>query len=95
MSSSEEIQEVFEQDIAEKTRIIGVHKLLDCLDGFQVKDFPENLVSATDRDLLRRIFEKDKDWQQYGDYYTLISEEDKKRLGEIICKIADAEAEDG
>ena len=93
MSSSEEIQEVFEQEIAEKTRIIGVHKLLDCLDGFQIKDFPEDLVSAKDRALLRRIFDKDADWQEGEEPYLRFSEEDKRRLGEIICKIADGDAD--
>ena len=91
MSSSEEIQEVFEQEIAEKTRVIGAHKLLDSLNGFQIEEFPDHIISETDRDLLRRIYDKDADWRKEDSGYLRIAEEDKRRLGEIILQIAGEE----
>ena len=86
MSSSEEIRADFEQDIAKKEKLVGIHALYDNFQGFQIEKFPD-IVSVTDREFLQRIFDKDTDWQE-NEYYQF-SDEDKQRFKEIICKIAD------
>ena len=88
MSSSEEIREVFEQDIREKEKVVGIHALYDNFKGFQIEKFPD-IVSATDREFLQRIFQKDADWRAEDNDYIQFSDEDKKRFSDIICKIAE------
>ena len=64
MSESSEIQEVFEQDIAEKTKIVynkhGIQAFLD-KEGMQIKDLYDGLVTSEDRVLLQRILDGDED----------------------------------
>ena len=91
MSSSEEIREVFEQDIREKEKVVGIHALYDNFKGFQIEKFPD-IISATDREFLQRIYQKDADWQTEDNTYLKFSDEEKERLGEIICKIAEGGA---
>jgi len=90
LSSSEEIQEVFESDIRAKEKQVGLHSLYDNFKGFQIEKFPD-IVSATDRELLQRIFQKDTAWQEEENVYLKFSEEDKQRFGEIIYKIAEGD----
>ena len=64
MSTSEEIREIYELEIAEKNRVVlskqGIQAFLDT--GITVKDLFD-FIPAEDRDLLKRIYAKDKDWQ--------------------------------
>jgi len=84
LSSSEEIRADFEQDIRNKEKIVGIHSLYNNFEGFQIENFPD-IVAATNRGLLQRIFENDTDWQNE---YVKFSDEDKIRFSEIVCKIA-------
>lgn len=64
MSTDEEIREVFEQDIAEKERIVlNKHGILAFLDkeGVQIHELLEGVVSEDDRELLQRILDGDVD----------------------------------
>ena len=89
MSSSEEIQADFEQDIRNKEKLVGTHSLYDNFEGFQIENFPDT-VSATNRELLYRIFANDTEWQNE---YVKFSDEDKRRFSEIVCEIADEDNE--
>jgi len=64
LSTSEEIQEVFEQDIREKTKIVynkhGIQAFLD-KEGMQIKDLYDGLVTSGDRAMLQRILNGDDD----------------------------------
>ena len=62
MSTSDEIQEVFEADIREKTKIVynkqGIQAFLD-KEGIQIKGLYDGLVTSDDRELLQRILNGD------------------------------------
>ena len=62
MSTSDEIQEVYEQDIRDKTRIVynkqGIQAFLD-KEGIQIKGLYDGLVTSDDRELLQRILDND------------------------------------
>ena len=64
MSTDEEIQEVYEADIREKTKIVlskhGIQAFLD-KEGMQIKDLFDGLVTSEDRALLQRILDGDDD----------------------------------
>ena len=64
MSTSDEIQEAFEQDISEKTKIVlnkhGIQAFLD-KEGMQIKDLYDGLVTSGDRAMLQRILNGDDD----------------------------------
>ena len=64
MSESDEIQEVYEQDIRDKTRIVynkqGIQAFLD-KEGIQIKGLYDGLVTSDDRELLQRILDGDND----------------------------------
>ena len=93
MSSSEEIQAVREAEIREKEKLVGIHALYDNFDGFQIEKFPD-IISATDREFLRKIFEKDTEWRKEDGDFIQFTDEDKQRFKEIICKIAEGEEDD-
>ena len=65
MSTDEEIREVFEQDIAEKDKIVrGKHGMLPYLDGMEglsVQDILWGIVDEEDRELLQRILDAEVD----------------------------------
>lgn len=91
MSTSEEIRAVYEQDIAEQEKIVRNRQgILAFLDGenLQVQDFPEMLLSDDDRDLLKRIYENDADWRTEETDGFRLSEEDKRRFGELLLELA-------
>ena len=62
LSTSDEIQEVYEQDIREKTKIVynkqGIQAFLD-KEGIQIKGLYDGLVTSDDRELLQRILDGD------------------------------------
>lgn len=64
MSSSDEIQEVFEQDIRKTMQIVynkyGIQAFLD-KEGMQIKDLFDGLVTSEDRDMLQRILDAEVD----------------------------------
>jgi exonuclease I len=64
LSKTEEIREVFEQDIREKTKIVynkhGIQAFLD-KEGMQIKDLFDGLVTSEDRELLQRILDGEED----------------------------------
>lgn len=93
MSSSEEIRADFENDIRAKEKVVGIHALYDNFNGFQIEKFPD-IISVTDREFLQRIFREDTYWQEEENTYLKFSDEDKKRLGKIICKVAEGNDED-
>lgn len=88
MSTSEEIQEVFERDIAEKSKIVASKKngLLSFLGGLEscsVQELFYKVLDEDDRDLLKLIYAKDIDWQK--DDRKLTPEE----IIELLMEIAD------
>ena len=91
MSTSEEIREVFEQDIREKEKIVynehGVLPFLDGMVGVSTQELYWGILDEDDRELLQCILDKDTDRQE--NEYHQFSDEDKQRFKEIICEIAD------
>lgn len=63
ISTDEEIREVFESDIADKTRIVkskhGVLPFLDGLESMQIEELLFGLVDEDDLALLARILENE------------------------------------
>ena len=64
LSESDEIQEVYEQDIRDKTKIVynkqGIQAFLD-KEGIQIKGLYDGLVTSDDRELLQRILDGDNE----------------------------------
>ncbi len=82
MSTHEEIQAVFEWDIAEKSKVIasrknGILSFFDGLESCSVQEVFYKILDEDDRDLLKRIYEKDEDWQR----------EDKKLTRQEILQL--------
>lgn len=63
ISTDEEIREVFESDIAEKTRIVqskcGILPFLEGMDSIQIEELLFGLVDEDDRELLARILDQE------------------------------------
>lgn len=64
MSTDQEIREIFEADIREKTKIVynkqGIQAFLD-KEGIQIKNLYDGLVTSDDRELLQRILDGDNE----------------------------------
>ena len=64
LSESDEIQEVYEQDIRDKIKIVynkqGIQAFLD-KEGIQIKGLYDGLVTSDDRELLQRILDGDNE----------------------------------
>jgi len=81
LSTSEEIQEVFEQEIASKTRQVsakyGKAPFYDYFTDLQIKRILDGVVSSEDEDMIERIYNKmqegdaitPKDKIAYGGWY--------------------------
>ena len=64
MSTDEEIQEVYEQDIRDKTKIVYNKQVIQAFldqEGIQSKNLYDGLVTSDDRELLQRILDNDSD----------------------------------
>ena len=61
MSSDEEIREVFEQDIAEKSKQVinnqSILPFLDGMDGMSIKELYWGVFDEDDRELLQKILD--------------------------------------
>ena len=64
MSTDQEIRDIFEADIREKTKIVynkqGIQAFLD-KEGIQIKNLYDGLVTSDDRELLQRILDGDNE----------------------------------
>lgn len=64
MSTDQEIREIFEADIREKTKIVynkqGIQAFLD-KEGIQITNLYDGLVTSDDRELLQRILDGDNE----------------------------------
>jgi len=62
VSTSEEIQEIFEQEIASKTRQVsskfGSSPFYDYFTDFKIKRTLDGVVSSEDEDLLERLYNR-------------------------------------
>ena len=70
MSTDEEIREIFEQDIAEKDRVVqgkyGMLPYLDGMDGLSIQELLWGIVDEEDREMLQRILDGDEDGEFVG-----------------------------
>jgi len=64
LSTDQEIREIFEADIREKTKIVynkrGIQAFLD-KEGIQITNLYDGLVTSDDRELLQRILDGDNE----------------------------------
>lgn len=65
MSTSKEIQEVFNDEINKKSQQLfnraGIKPFLDGMNSYQIKELYQGILDEDDRALLTRILQQDKD----------------------------------
>jgi hypothetical protein len=70
LSESDEIQEVFEQDIANKTRQVsnkfGSSPFYDYFSGLQIKRILDGVISSEDEDMIERLYNSMQEGEDDG-----------------------------